>query len=236
MIKRYNQFVNESKEVPGPGTHGSVRISLSDEEVDMFASEPSLEKLISNNKVALLAPELWYMEDDMETINVLKNYFEVNTDSEDYEEEEPGFDEENESVTNETESYKEKMKRLVSSAKEKANNKGKKVEVKEITATPGSYKEKMMKKVARAKEVLGGKKKVNEEFEVNEGENFSHTSLICPHCEFEQNESPENILQDNGNFSEDESGTIEFGNYECEECNKPFEFVKQVEVRYYCRK
>jgi len=108
MIKRYNQFVNESKQVPGPGTEGSVRINISDEESDMFATEPSLEKLISDNKVALLAPELWYMEDDTETIGILKNYFDIETDEEDYDEntgrgydlngDEPGFDEENESV------------------------------------------------------------------------------------------------------------------------------------------
>lgn len=117
MIKRYNQFIKESKQVPGPGTQGSVRISLSDEEVDMFAGEPSLEKLISDNKVSLLAPELWYMEDDMETINVLKSYFDIDTDNEDYqEEEELGFDEENESVTNEAsyaKSYDSKDKEWV---------------------------------------------------------------------------------------------------------------------------
>jgi hypothetical protein len=76
MIKKWNQFINESRhETPGPGTHGSVAIGIDNEEVEFFSSEPALQRLISDNKVALFDNELWYMSDDMETINALKEYF-----------------------------------------------------------------------------------------------------------------------------------------------------------------
>ena len=240
MIKRYNQFIKESKQVPGPGTHGSVAINLSDEEVDMFASEPSLEKLISDNKVALLAPELWYMEDDMETINVLKNYFDINTDSEDFdEEEEPGFDEENESVVNEAsyvKNYDNKTKEwVVLYANETKSKEFKKEEdaddfikdlkkEKEKSGKPESYKDKMKRKVAEAKERHNKKKKVNENIESNDGSIANHEVLICPYCKCEQAEHPENIFQD------------DFAVYDCDECGKEFDCSRVVEVTYYTKK
>jgi len=170
MIKRYNQFVNESNQVPGPGTEGSVRISLSDEESDIFASESSLGKLISDNKVSLLAPELWYMEEDTETINILKNYFDIETDDEDYDEntgrgydlngEEPGFDEENESVRSIDESVdakgKEDLEKLGKRIKDLQAEYDKKA--KELGVKVESYKDKMKRKVAEAKEKHDKKK------------------------------------------------------------------------------
>lgn len=102
MIKKYNEFINESS-VPGPEEPSASKIHLTDEEVDWFSSEPALQKLISDNKVSLLPPELWYTIDDRNTINTLEDFFPnaefKMEDEEDYEEEESeGYDEENESV------------------------------------------------------------------------------------------------------------------------------------------
>lgn len=81
MLKKYNQFIVEGKEIPGPNNPKSKMIVLSDSEVELFASEPVLETLISDNKVSLLAPELWYISTDTETINILSNFFEINNES-----------------------------------------------------------------------------------------------------------------------------------------------------------
>lgn len=82
MIKKYNQFIVESKEIPGPNNERSKMVVLSDSEVELFASEPVLETLISDNKVSLLAPELWYLSDDTETINILSNFFKMSENQE----------------------------------------------------------------------------------------------------------------------------------------------------------
>ena len=77
MIKKWNQF-NESKaEKPGENVPGSVKINLSDEDVNAFTDNPSLQKLISDDKVALLGNEVWYWEDDMATKGVMDQYLEI---------------------------------------------------------------------------------------------------------------------------------------------------------------
>lgn len=108
MIKKYNQFVNESKEIPGPMLHGSTRINLDNDELELFSTEDELKDLISKQKISLLSPELWYLPGDTETINTLKNYFDVDYIEDDevgddyIHDDDDGFDEENESVkTNE---------------------------------------------------------------------------------------------------------------------------------------
>ena len=66
---------------------------------------------------------------------------------------------------------------------------------------------------------------MNEEFTNDEDQEYSHTSLICPYCNHAQEDSPDNILDNSStNWSEDESGTTEFGECECYECKKNFEF------------
>lgn len=92
MIKKWNQFINESI-IPGEDQLGSVRISLDQEEAGYFSEEPILGKLISDQKVALYDNELWYWEDDLLTINILKQYFPEEMDRDPI-----GSDEENESV------------------------------------------------------------------------------------------------------------------------------------------
>ena len=160
MIKKYKDFINESV---GPNKEGSISINLSEEESELFTTEPKLSELIHDKKVALLTPELWFDENDKETIDTLGNYFDV--------------------------------------------------------------------KIENSEESM------NEEFINDENQEWSHTSLICPYCNHEQDEHPDNLL-DNGLTGgvEDEGGTTEFGECECEECEKPFEFCKQVEVRYYTMK
>lgn len=77
MIKKWSQF-NESKaEKPGESIPGSAKINLSDEDVNSFTDNQSLQKLISDDKVALLGNEAWYWEDDMETKGILDQYLEI---------------------------------------------------------------------------------------------------------------------------------------------------------------
>ena len=77
MIKKWNQF-NESKaEKPGSNVPGSVKITISDEEVNSFSDEPALSKLIYDDKVSLLGNEVWYLENDEQTKAILDQYLEV---------------------------------------------------------------------------------------------------------------------------------------------------------------
>jgi hypothetical protein len=41
----------------------------------MFTTEPALQKLVSDRKVSLLPPELWFESEDKSTIDILKGYF-----------------------------------------------------------------------------------------------------------------------------------------------------------------
>ena len=71
MIKKFNQFVKENIEL----SNSSARIYIDSDEVEMFATEPVLQKLISDKKVSLLPPELWFESEDKTTIDILKGYF-----------------------------------------------------------------------------------------------------------------------------------------------------------------
>jgi hypothetical protein len=71
MIKKFNQFVKENVEL----SNSSARIYIDSDEVEMFATEPVLQKLISDKKVSLLPPELWFESEDKSTIDILKGYF-----------------------------------------------------------------------------------------------------------------------------------------------------------------
>ena len=77
-IKGYKTFKKENKdEKPGESVEGSKKIDISEEEVDLFSSEPSLQKLISDSKVSLIGKEVWYKESDNETKKVLDQYLEI---------------------------------------------------------------------------------------------------------------------------------------------------------------
>ena len=133
MIKKYNQFVNENNQVPGPNTPGSLKLDINETEVELFSNEAELGELIADQKVSLLPPHLWYMGNDSDTINVLKNYFDLE-------------EEFNESVDNkkELEELAKRIKDLQAEYDKKAKELG--VEKEE------SYKDKMKRKVADAKE------------------------------------------------------------------------------------
>ncbi len=76
MIKRYSQFINESN-VPGPNVEGSVKLDISEEEVSLFSDEPSLQKLVADQKVALFDKEVYYLQSDTKTKEVLDQYLEI---------------------------------------------------------------------------------------------------------------------------------------------------------------
>jgi len=77
MIKKWNQFNESKSEKPGENVPGSAKINLSDEDVNAFTDNTSLQKLISDDKVALIGDEVWYWEDDMTTKGVMDQYLEI---------------------------------------------------------------------------------------------------------------------------------------------------------------
>lgn len=77
MIKKWNQFNESKSEKPGKNVSGSVKITISDEEVNSFSDEPALSKLIYDDKVSLLGNEVWYLENDEQTKAILDQYLEV---------------------------------------------------------------------------------------------------------------------------------------------------------------
>ena len=70
-IKKFNQFLNENIEL----SNSSTRIYIDSDEADMFKTEPALQKLVSDKKVSILLPELWFESEDKSTIDTLKRYF-----------------------------------------------------------------------------------------------------------------------------------------------------------------
>jgi hypothetical protein len=79
MIKRYSQFLKENqKQRPGSDVEGSMRLKVTGEEMDLFATEPQLQKLIADEKISVLDGEVWYKESDKNTLEVLDQYLEIN--------------------------------------------------------------------------------------------------------------------------------------------------------------
>jgi hypothetical protein len=74
MIKKFNEFLKESYR-PNEGQDGSTSVHLKDEELDLFQTEGSLRTLITDEKISLVGNDLWYHEDDKQTIDTLSNYF-----------------------------------------------------------------------------------------------------------------------------------------------------------------
>jgi hypothetical protein len=135
MIKKYNQFVNENNQVPGPNTPGSLKLDINETEVELFSNEAELGELIADQKVSLLPPHLWYMGNDSDTINVLKNYFDLE-------------EEFNESVDNDSKKELEKLGKRIKDLQAEYDKKAKELGVEKEE----SYKDKMKRKVADAKE------------------------------------------------------------------------------------
>lgn len=77
MIKKYLEFIAENKR-PGKDIEGSQKIDITGEELDLFSTEPQLQKLIRDEKVSVLSGEVWYKEGDNKTKEVLDQYLEIN--------------------------------------------------------------------------------------------------------------------------------------------------------------
>ncbi len=74
MIKKFNEFINESLR-PNEGQNGSVSFNIDDDEVNFFQTEGSLRNLITNEKISLVGNTVWYYKDDKQTEKTLKSYF-----------------------------------------------------------------------------------------------------------------------------------------------------------------
>lgn len=69
MIKKWNNFINESNH--------NKSISLSENEMNLFSTEPALEELIASRKVTLKNGQVLYDENDSETRDLLDQYLEI---------------------------------------------------------------------------------------------------------------------------------------------------------------
>lgn len=74
MIKKFNEFINESLR-PNEGQNGSVSFIIDDDEINFFQTEGSLRNLITNEKISLVGNTVWYYKDDKQTEKILKSYF-----------------------------------------------------------------------------------------------------------------------------------------------------------------
>lgn len=72
-MKHLRKF-NENSNRPGPNT-GSKSITISQDEVDSFSTESSLQKLIADEKVSVIGDKVYYNDD--ETKSILDEYLEV---------------------------------------------------------------------------------------------------------------------------------------------------------------
>lgn len=70
---KYLRKFNESFQKPGPNVEGSKKITISEEDTNLFNDESILQKLIADEKVSLIGNEVYY--NDEETLEVLNQYF-----------------------------------------------------------------------------------------------------------------------------------------------------------------
>lgn len=77
-LKKFESFssreLNENNK-PGPNIEGSVKVSIKEEEVSLFADEPVLQKLIADDKVSLIGNTVYYKDDEVR--KVLDQYLEI---------------------------------------------------------------------------------------------------------------------------------------------------------------
>ncbi len=134
MIKKYNQFLNENKsEQPGPDNKDSKKITIKEEEMNLFNDEPSLQKLIIDNKISIQDREVWYNDDEIKKI--LDDYSEIPGDV-------------NESVDANSKKELEELAKRIKDLQAEYDKKAKEIGVEKEE----SYKDKMKRKVADAKE------------------------------------------------------------------------------------
>ena len=67
-VESFSKFISESH---------NKSIHISDSEMDLFSSESSLQKLITDNKITLKNGEVLFDENDMETKEILDQYLEM---------------------------------------------------------------------------------------------------------------------------------------------------------------
>lgn len=72
-MKHLRKF-NENSNRPGQNT-GAKSITISNDEVDSFSTEPSLQKLIADEKVSVIGNKVYYNDD--ETKSILDEYLEI---------------------------------------------------------------------------------------------------------------------------------------------------------------
>lgn len=72
---KYLKRFNESFENPGPNVKGSKKIKISEEDTNLFADEPVLQKLIADQKVSLIGNEVFYRDEEVK--NVLQQYLKI---------------------------------------------------------------------------------------------------------------------------------------------------------------
>lgn len=73
VIKKFEEF--KYLGVPGPNEEGNVQINVNNDDLDLFKIEPDLNQLLRNDKITIVGNDIWYFEDDYETIKKLKDYF-----------------------------------------------------------------------------------------------------------------------------------------------------------------
>jgi len=75
-LKRFESFekINEDFK-PGSNIKGSKKISIKEEDVNLFSSEPILQKLISDDKISIIDNNIYYNDESI--IDILDQYFEI---------------------------------------------------------------------------------------------------------------------------------------------------------------
>jgi len=226
----------------------------------MFNSEPSLQNLISDNKISLLPPDVWYKSGDESTINTLKSYFQDQFEA--------GGEEENYMMEDQFESKKEtmvkkyndfikeekKFKDLGKPGPENPRCSSVRVENNDLKEYSDVFQKLVDDGLAfidgnniwyfrgdkNTRNIIKSDDHVpfahDEEFEsvkTNEefkDDSFSNDSIVCPYCQSIQEEHPENIMSGGGGLGD------EFAECTCDKCGEKFDCSKVVEVKYYTRK
>ncbi len=67
-VKKYSDFIKESH---------SKSVHISEDEMNLFSSEPVLQELITKNKITLKNGEVLFDENDEETKEILDQYLEI---------------------------------------------------------------------------------------------------------------------------------------------------------------
>lgn len=67
---------HESKK-PGPDEEGSVKVTITKDELRLFSKETPLINLIRKNKISLFKDEVWYNKNDEQTRKILDIFLEI---------------------------------------------------------------------------------------------------------------------------------------------------------------